>query len=218
MMDRDPDFVDRYNPQGLSNTVWAIATLLSNQPTPLGQQTQASALFILRRCARSTSRRASEFNAQDLSNTIWGLATLGFGLKPMGDSGYNNYVVLASQETDSDRELMQAAVDAIARAAVVQLRRFQSQGLSNLAWALARLVDQNQKSEAVEHVLKGIGMQLCDQNRKANSQVIAVVLWSLATLGFAGDDTRDSATGFRNEAAGTFQHNLGLGHGGRTSR
>jgi hypothetical protein len=206
MMDRDPDFVDRYKPQELSNTVWAIATLLSNQPTPINPQTQASALVILRQCARSMSRRASEFKTQELSNTIWGLATLGFGLKPLADSGYNNYVVLASQEPDADRELMQAAVDAIVRAAVIQLRRFRSQELNNLAWALARLVDQNQKSEAVDHVLKGIGMQLCDQKRKATSQDIGMVLWSLATLGFAGDDvyrgiathvTRQQASGMK---------------------
>jgi hypothetical protein len=213
MMQRDPAFVDRYKPQELSNTVWAIATLLSNknQPTsttqtPLTAKEEASALAILRQCAGSLVRRAPEFKTQELSNTIWGLATVGFGLKPLAEQGYNNYVVLTTQEPDSDRELMEAAVEAAVRATVPLLRRFRSQELNNMAWALARLVDQNRKSEAVEHVLKGIGLQFCDPKRKATSQDIGMVLWSFATLGFSGDDiyrgistqvTRQQASAFK---------------------
>lgn len=206
LMQRDAGFVDRYKPQELSNTVWAIATLLSNQATPLTQSEEQSALVILRQCAKSLIRRVSAFKTQELSNTIWGLATLGFGQKPLEDLGYNNYVVLTSQELASDRALLDGTVDAITRAAMPLLRRFRSQELNNMAWALARLEDQNQKSEGVEAVLRGIGMQLCDPKRQATSQDISMVLWSLATLGFLDDEmyrgiaaqgTRQQASGFK---------------------
>lgn len=186
LMEREYAFVQMFKPQELSNTVWGVATLLSNKEGALTDAEQEAALSIVRIVSKALLKRSNEFKTQELSNTLWAFATLGFGLKSSGEQSLNNYVVLASNQFEEDRELMQQAVEAVVLAAYPQLDRFRSQELNNLAWALARLVDH--KSALVENILRGIGMQLCDRKRFVTPQDIGATIWSLATLEFFDEE------------------------------
>lgn len=206
LLETQDSFIHDFKTQELSNTVWGVATLLSNKmnnhregeeeddddsaPSNTSKD-EAAALSILRVFAKQALiDRAGEFRSQELSNTLWAMATLGFGLEPSADMALNNYIVLNSDQLDQDRVLMQASVDAIVQAALKILPRFRSQELNNMAWALARLIDQNDaiNNHRIHDVLQGIGLQLCDRRRKVKLQDIGTTLWSLSTRGFVNED------------------------------
>jgi RAP domain len=200
------DFIKSFKSQEMSNTVWGVATLLSNKKLQqdsdvvldaslMTGREQFSALSILRCIARSViNRTADGFRTQELSNTAWAAATLGFGINQgQGTSVLNNYLVLKSDSPYDDTQLMVEMIDAIVDSALKQLPRFWSQELNNLAWALARLLSDNNNVASIVSsefrskifsLLRGIALQLADPRRSINSQDIGTTLWSFATLEF----------------------------------
>ena len=210
LLDTYPEFINMFKSQELSNTMWGIATLLSNkklQPqfatnesssssSPIvSPREQRAALTILRHVIRSIiHRQADGFRTQELSNTAWATATLGFGINQGQETSVlNNYLVLHSDAPEADTKLMVDMIDAIAESAMKQLPRFWSQELNNLAWALARLLSDNNNLSTftttefearINALLRGIATQLADPRRSINSQDIGTTLWSLATLEF----------------------------------
>jgi RAP domain len=200
------EFIKSFKSQELSNTVWGVATLLSNKklqsssdvPSASSLMTdreQMSALSILRSVARSIiSRTADGFRTQELSNTAWAAATLGFGINQGQETSVlNNYLVLKSDSPYDDTKLLVEMLDNIIDSALKQLPRFWSQELNNLAWALARLLSENNNAASIVSselrtktffLLRGIALQLADPRRSINSQDIGTTLWSFATLEF----------------------------------
>jgi RAP domain len=203
LLDEYPHFVGEFNSQNLSNTIWSVATLLSNKKQPgIGgggdsEREQQAALIIVRHCLRSVvQRQAIGFRTQDLSNTAWAVATLGFGLSTAASAKaatINNYIVLTSLQPVADAQLAMAASQSICIAAHPLLPRFTSQGLSNLAWALTRLVSgdanvvaahgaESSLPDTTRSLMFGIGRQLGDPRCAVSSQDVAITLWALATL------------------------------------
>jgi hypothetical protein len=205
LLDEYPHFVGEFNSQNLSNMIWSAATLLSNKKqrgygggdAVLSEREQQAALIIVRHCLRSVvQRQAIGFRTQELSNTAWAVATLGFGLSTTANSkeaSINNYIVLTSLQPVADAQLAMAASQSICEAAHPLLPRFSSQGLSNLAWALTRLLIDDDNVVAalraesslpntIRSLLFGIGRQLADSRRVVNSQDVAMTLRALATL------------------------------------
>jgi hypothetical protein len=207
LLDEHPHFVSEFNSQELSNTVWGVATLISNSKKPgsgggetvLSEREQQAALIIVRHCLRTVvKRQAAGFDTQALSNTAWAAATLGFGLTHTSssstDASINNYVILPSVES-TDAQLMVAAIQTIGVAALSLLARFSPQELSNLAWALARLLGDASNTSVVaamdtesswpdtsRSLLVGIGRQLADPTCAVEPQDVAMTLRALATL------------------------------------
>lgn len=207
------EFLDAFKSQELANTVWGVATLLSNKKQAVGSltdQEQAAALTILRHASGSVVRRLQQrqpFRTQELANTMWALATLGFGISSLSSNGsspqplLNNYVVLPSDQAASDAALVQSVIEAVIPAARQLLPRFVSQELNNLTWALARLLsnsninsssssdqtsnDNNTLSPGLVALLQGIGAELSDIRRSVSPQDIGTTLWGMATLGFS---------------------------------
>jgi hypothetical protein len=181
----DPNFVTKFKPQEISNTLWGVATLLSNMEQEVSAPVAASVLTIVRAAVPYISANIQDFKTQELSNSLWGLATLGFGLTTTPDMAANNYLVLPSEDPAQDAALKRTAVDAIVQGSQSKLRLFRSQELNNLAWSLARLVDE--RSAAVDALLGGVGREMCQHKRRVGSQDIGTTIWSFATLGFSDE-------------------------------
>jgi hypothetical protein len=162
--------------QEWSNLVWE--DLFQNSPSGSGN------LTIVRHCWQSVvERKAMGFDTQALSNTAWAAATLGFGMTTSATAASpNNYVDLPSAHP-------------ICTAIQPLLSRNSSQGLGNLAWALARLLGdysnanvvaalgaQSSWPDTIRALLLGIGQQLANPRRAVESQAIANTLWALAKL------------------------------------
>ena len=217
LLDTYPGFIDDFKSQELSNTIWGIATLLSNKKLQPQYSTTAStssssssssivspreqraALTIFRYVIKSVIRRNAEgFRTQELSNIAWATATLGFGINQGQEtSTMNNYLVLQSDMPEEDTKLMIDMIYVIADSAMKQLPRFWSQELNNLAWALARLLSDNNSPTSfsttefksrITALLRGIASQLADLRRTVNPQDIGTTLWSLATLEFCDQE------------------------------
>jgi hypothetical protein len=186
-----PDFVKLFKPQELSNTLWGVATLLSNkneadgeQDKTISQQEEAAALAIFRVCAQELASGITDhMKSQELSNSIWALATVGFGLTPFVAHNMNNYLVLSSDRQSDDEKLMNRAALAIARSSLQLLPKFRPQELNNLSWAIARLVD-NANEAPFPDLFRGIGEQLSRIRRGVTSQDIGTTMWGMATVGF----------------------------------
>jgi hypothetical protein len=196
LLDEYPHFIRKFDSQALSNTIWSVATLASSKEEPgsgcgetvLSEREQQAALTIVRHCWQSVvERKAMGFDTQALSNTAWAAATLGFGMTTSATAASpNNYVDLPSAHP---------IADAICTAIQPLLSRNSSQGLGNLAWALARLLGDYSNAnvvaalgaqaswpDTIRALLLGVGQQLANPRRAVESQAIANTLWALATL------------------------------------
>ena len=182
----DETFVDRFKPQEISNTLWGCATLLSNAESEFSADTEQSILRIIRSFVPRIIKNVRNFKTQELSNTLWGMATLGFGLTITPEIIANNYVCLPSKSPKKDKELKERVVASILGAAPEKLHQFRSQELNNVAWALARLLDENRPAAAT--LLHAIGMEMCNSRRQVTSQDIGTTIWSFATLEFYNDN------------------------------
>eukprot|EP00977_Amphora_coffeiformis_P021310 scaffold9178_cov176-Amphora_coffeaeformis.AAC.6 len=182
----DEAFVDGFKPQEISNTLWGCATLFSNAESEIPAATEQSVLRIIRSFAPRIVKRAHHFKTQELSNALWGVATLGFGLTISPEIIANNYVCLPSKSPEMDKELKGRVIESIIGAAQEKLHQFRSQELNNVAWAMARLLDENKPSAAT--LLQGIGMEMCNPRRRVTSQDIGTTIWSFATLEFFNDN------------------------------
>lgn len=113
---------------------------------------------------------------------MWALATLGFGLTPNPDHAMNNYLVLQSDDPTGDRKVMLKTVDTVQKAYKNQIRYAKSQEMNNIAWSLARLLEES--NPEVDELLTGIGVAMSNPRKRVSSQDVGMTLWSLATIGF----------------------------------
>ena len=182
----DQRFVNKFKPQECANSIWGIATLLSNMEEEIPAGMEQSALRIVRSLVPRVLETVNHFKTQELSNTLWGMATLGFGL-PLSavQHASNIYLILRSESPELDKRLKNDSVAAIVEATLPKLHQFRSQELNNLAWSLARLLDE--KTPTVESLLYEIGSELCKPRRYVASQDIGTTLWSFASLEFFDD-------------------------------
>ncbi|KAL7555974.1 hypothetical protein ACA910_003238 [Epithemia clementina (nom. ined.)] len=188
-LEEDRDFVARFKPQEISNTLWGVATLLSKKQGALTDSEQSAALRIERVLAKAVVERSlADFKTQEVTNMIWSLATLGFGLEPSEEQEMNNYVVLISDDLKGDQALLKLTIDALIARSLEILPLAKPQELNNVAWSLARLVDVERKSADVDKVLWTVGKELSDPRKIVAPQDIGTTLWSFATLSFI--DTR----------------------------
>ncbi|GKY96336.1 hypothetical protein MPSEU_000593300 [Mayamaea pseudoterrestris] len=184
-----PDFKRRFKPQEWSNTVWGVAALLSGQhklrDTGLTSQEETAASDILRVTAQTLledGRIVASMKSQELANTIWGFSTLGFGLPTSSvQNNVNNYLVISSQSPNDDAKLTSEFVDLIASSALPILHKFRSQELNNMAWSLARLVEDT-SARSIPELLERICREFNNPRRTVATQDIGTTLWSLATM------------------------------------
>ena len=188
-MENDGDFVARFKPQEISNTLWGVATLLSKKEGALTEVEQTNALKIERILVQAIVQRSlDDFKTQEVTNIIWSLATLGFGLFPSEELLVNNYIVLPTNDLEGDRDLLKRGIHAIVARALEIGRFAKSQELNNIAWSLARLIDdENQRTPEIDVLLGEIGRELGDPRRPVKSQDIGTTLWSLASLSYNSD-------------------------------
>ena len=211
-------FSKRFKPQEMSNSLWGVATLISlnskqrllsdtadsdkdntDDTATLRAREAAAALTILRCFCRyvQTTGAASSFKSQEVSNSVWSMATLGFGLQGStssdgnGNTNANNYVVLPSNQSEDDAQLMEATIQTLIQSATPLLPRFRSQELNNFSWSMARLLEKKhlETMPGLHRFLGGIAHQLTYPQRPVTSQDIGTTLWALATLEFP--DTND---------------------------
>jgi hypothetical protein len=184
LLDNEPGFLQRFKPQELSNTVWAVAKILSQRPVAESQDPASyAALGICRHAAREAIRRGGGYKSQELSNTAWAMATLGFGVSNDMSSGLSplsrqQYIFLPTDDPDGDRSLVEEMMSIFLRQMKDNLRTFSMQELNNMCWSMARL---NQRDDAL---LDMIGVQLANPRRQASPQDMSTSLWSMATMGF----------------------------------
>jgi hypothetical protein len=129
--------VDEFNPQGLANVLWALASL-NHQP-------HEHALATL---SRGVGRLAPRFNAQNLANVVWAYATL----QRVPDTAVLGALLAAcpvrppqGSRSRLPRSLCKHRAPSLAlcrltwRGPQARLRECEPQGISILLWGFARL-------------------------------------------------------------------------------
>jgi hypothetical protein len=165
-----------FDPQGLSNTVWAYATAGHASPT------------LFDAVAAQAIPRVHQFNPQELANTAWAFATAGHAAPPLFDAiagvatpsaAQFNAMELASLAwgfaTAGHASRCPALFDAIAAAAAPKLGSFDTQGLSILAWAYATA------SHPAPALLDAIAEQAVPLVGRFTAQGLANTAWAYAT-------------------------------------
>jgi len=189
MMSNESGFLQRFKPQELSNSAWAVATIISKHPQIPRGATNDGALGILRHTSREIIRRQGDrYKTQELTNHAWAMATLGFGIKASQTDEVaeccpltHSYTYVLSDDPKGDKELMEKALEVVFDRAKQNLSRFPSQELNNLCWAMARLERKD------EDLLKMIGRELSNPRRSVNSQDLSTSLWAMATMEYFDD-------------------------------
>jgi len=173
-------------PQNLSNTLWALATL--------GWHCDDS---ILTKLVTAMVQRSSTVKPQALSNTLWALATLGWHrddstltklvtamvqristAKPQELS--NTLWALAALGWHRDDSILTKLVTAV----VQRSSTAKPQELSNTLWALATLGWHSDDSTLTKLVTA-----MVQRISTATPQALSNTLWALATLGWHRDDS-----------------------------
>jgi hypothetical protein len=187
MMEDDPSFLNTFKPQELANSAWGVSTILSHQKPRLPDAASGkAALAIIRNVARQMIERNGEnFKSQELSNTAWAFATIGFGLNTNGlsDNAISDYMILESDDPAEDEQLMIQAMKVIIQRTKGIHRRYQSQELNNLAWAMARLRQPDAE------LFEMIGVELCNRQRAVTAQDIGTTLWAFASAEYFNQDS-----------------------------
>jgi Protein of unknown function (DUF1601) len=211
----DDRFLKMFSSQGLSNTVWGIATLISNQQPDLSENNstsqdfsigiQQSALAVIHFMAREIiARQASGFNSQDLSNTAWAFATVMSCLNSIKDGNLNKVVAIHSNEHARSLELMQVATHIVVQRSLEILPQFNGQGVCNLVWALGYLFDS--KTDTIDQLLRSVKERCSDKSFLVEPRAISQTLWGIAKLKFVDDSLYLSiASRLQSTNASTFQ-------------
>jgi hypothetical protein len=105
-------------PQGLSNTLWAIAKLAER-----GMEVDAAAV---RAVSEQAPRVAGQMNPQEVSNTLWAIAKL----------------------AERGMEVDVAAVRAVSKQAPRVAGQIKPQHMSNTLWAIAKLAERGMEVDA----------------------------------------------------------------------
>ena len=190
MMENENGFLERFKPQELTNSVWAVATIISKRRQRAKGAASDAALGILRHTTREIIRRQGEgYKTQELTNHAWAMATLGFGvtasqaaINAAGCQLTHSYIYLHSDDPQGDQALMEDAMKIIILNSKKSLRWFTSQELNNMCWAIARLDQKN------DELVGMIGRELTNPRKKVASQDLSTSLWSMATMEYFDEE------------------------------
>ncbi|UYM17694.1 DUF1601 domain-containing protein [Endozoicomonas euniceicola] len=173
---------DGFIPQHVASLLWALTKLMENG-LEIQQAHRAVTAMLLRvaQIAEETSPRDG-FSSQGVSNVLWALGKLvenGLRMR-QANSAVTALLPLVVQVVEqSSREVVEETSPEAG---------FNSQGVSNLMWALAKLVENGlemqQAHRAVTALLPQVVQVAGGMNLRAgfNAQEVANLLWALAKL------------------------------------
>ncbi|WP_163388107.1 RAP domain-containing protein [Endozoicomonas acroporae] len=174
---------DHFKPQEVANLLWAVTKLVDNglelEKTPKIIEAVAALLRHVKTKAESKEEK-DHFNPQHIANLLWAVAKL-------VDNG------LALEKTPKLKEAVAALLPHVKTKAESKEDKdhFNTQGTSNLLWAVAKLVDNGLALEKTPKLKAAVAALLCHVTTKAkskeeqdhfNTQGTANLLWALATL------------------------------------
>ncbi|MBO9484288.1 RAP domain-containing protein [Salinisphaera sp. G21_0] len=174
---------DHFIPQHISNLLWAVAKLVDNglelEKTPTLKEAVAALLPHVKAKAESKEEK-DHFIPQHISNLLWALAKL-------VDNG------LALEKTPELKEVVAVLLPHVETKAESKEEKdyFIPQHITNLLWALAKLVDNGLELEKTPKLKEALAALLYQVKTKAESkeekdhlipQHITNLLWALAKL------------------------------------
>ncbi|MGO0309282.1 RAP domain-containing protein [Endozoicomonas acroporae] len=172
---------DHFIPQHISNLLWAVARLVDNglelEKTPKLKEVVVALLPHVKAKAESKEEK-DHFNTQATANLLWALAKL-------VDNG------LELEKTGPLNEAVAALLPHVKTKAESKEKKdfFNTQGVANLLWAVAKLVDNGLESEKVPKLTEVLVALLPHVKTKAKEQKnhfipqhIVNLLWALAKL------------------------------------
>ncbi|WBA82139.1 DUF1601 domain-containing protein [Endozoicomonas sp. GU-1] len=174
---------DHFKPQAVVNLLWALAKLVDNglEKTPKLKEAVAALLPLMKIKAESKEEK-DYFMSQHISNLLWAMAKL-------VDNG------LELKKTAKLKEVLVTllAQVKIKAASKEEKDQFKPQGIANLLWAMAKLVDNGlekttQLKEVVAALLPQVKTKAESKEEKDcfQSQGIINVLWAVVILGTTG--------------------------------
>ncbi|UYM17693.1 DUF1601 domain-containing protein [Endozoicomonas euniceicola] len=175
---------DGFIPQHVASLLWALTKLMENG-LEIQQAHRAVTAMLLRvaQIAEETSPRDG-FSSQGVSNVLWALGKLvenGLRMR-QANSAVTALLPLVVQVVEqSSREVVEETSPEAG---------FNSQGVSNLMWALAKLVENGlemQQAKSAVTALLPLVVQMAEGTRTSpragfNPQEVANLLWALAKL------------------------------------
>ncbi|WP_422449599.1 DUF1601 domain-containing protein [Endozoicomonas sp. ALB091] len=172
---------DHFTPQAVTNLLWAIAKLVENglELEKRKKLKEAVAALLLQVKTKAESKK-DHFIPKHIANLLWAMAKL-------VDNG------LALEKTAKLKEAVNALLPHVATKAEAKEEkdRFKTQGIANLLWALAKLVDNGLELEKTPKLKEAVAALLPHVKIKAESkeekehfitQHIANLLWALVKL------------------------------------
>ncbi|MBO9497097.1 DUF1601 domain-containing protein [Thalassotalea sp. G20_0] len=174
---------DHFKPQHLANLLWAVAKLVDNglelEKTPKLKEALAALLPRVKTKAESTEEK-DLFIPQHIANLLWALAKLvDNGLELENTAKLNEAVTALLPHVKTKAELTE------------EKDHFKPQEVTNLLWALAKLVDNGLELRKTSKLKESVTALLPHVKTKAEStaekdhfkpQEVANLLWALAKL------------------------------------
>ncbi|MBO9497259.1 DUF1601 domain-containing protein, partial [Thalassotalea sp. G20_0] len=174
---------DHFNAQHIANLLWAVAKLVDNglelEKTPKLKEAVTSLLPHVKTKAESKEKK-DDFKPQGIANLLWAVAKL-------VDNG------LELEKTTQLKEAVAALLTHVKTKAESKERKddFKPQGIANLLWAVAKLVDNGLELEKTPKLKEAVAALLPHVQTKAeskeekgrlNAQATANLLWAVAKL------------------------------------
>ncbi|UYM17701.1 DUF1601 domain-containing protein [Endozoicomonas euniceicola] len=173
---------DRFSSQGVSNVLWALGKLVEKGLEMQQVNSAVTALLpLVVQMAEGTSPEAG-FSSQGVSNLLWALAKLvenGLRMR-QANSAVTALLPLVVQVVEqSSREVVEEMSPEAG---------FNSQGVTNLLWALAKLVENGLEMQQAHKAMTALLPQVVEVAEKKSpeagfsSQAVSNLLWVLAKL------------------------------------
>ncbi|MGI2030277.1 DUF1601 domain-containing protein [Endozoicomonas acroporae] len=172
---------DHFNTQGTANLLWAMAKMVDNglEKTPKLNEAVAALLSHVKTKAESKEEK-DHFNPQEVANLVWAVAKLvDNGLKLKKISKLNEVMAALFSQVKTKAESKE------------EKDYFNPQEVTNLLWAVAKLVDSGLELERTPKLSEAIAALLPHVKTKAESkeekdhfkpQEVANLVWAVAKL------------------------------------
>ncbi len=175
---------DQFKPQEVASLQWALAKLVDNglklERTPKLKETVDALLIHIK--AKSKGDK-NHFNPQQISNLLWAAAKL-------VENG------LELEKTPKLKEVVAALLPHVKTKAESKEEkdRFRPQGVANLLWSVAKLVDNGLESEKTPRLKEAVvwllphvitNAESKEEKDRFKPQEVANMMWSVAKLGEA---------------------------------
>ncbi len=172
---------DHFNTQATANLLWTLAKLVDNGLEKAAQFQEAVAALLPHVTTKAESKEEKDhFNTQEVASLLWALAKLlDNGLEP--------------EKTQKLKEAVVALLSRVKAKAESQEEKdhFNPQDITNLLWAVAKLVDNGLELEKTPKLKQVVAALLPHVTTKAESKEqkdrfiplhIANLLWAMAKL------------------------------------